>query len=69
MPTTIKRGTRVLVVEGPSKGREGEVTKLAREYDRDTETTRWTVWLDCGRFKIKTRLAWVREIQTGGDAS
>jgi ribosomal protein L24 len=62
MPTAIKKGSKVLVVEGPSKGREGTVTKLAREYDREMQVTRWTVWLDTGKWKIKTRLSWVREV-------
>jgi len=62
MPTAIKKGSKVLVVEGPSKGREGMVTKLAREYDREMQVTRWTVWLDTGKWKIKTRLSWVREV-------
>lgn len=67
MNKNIKRGSRVYCAEGPSKGREGTVTMVRREFDRDTETTRWIVHFDCGRFKIKTRLAWVREISVTAD--
>lgn len=58
--TDVKKGDKVLCVEGPSKGCEGEVTKIAREFDRDTATTRWTVWFDTEKYKVKTRLAWIR---------
>lgn len=66
MPQKLAKGTKALVVEGPSKGREGKVTKVAREYDREDQITRWMVWLDCTRFKVKTRLAFVRQIEQGG---
>lgn len=64
MKAEIKKGTKVVVVEGPQKGAEGIVTMVKREYDPDTQTTRWTVWAESldGGSRIKTRLAWVREI-------
>ena len=62
--TGIKKGTKIIVTEGPQKGQEGIVSMVRRVYDPETLTTRWTVWADSldGQKRIKTRLAWVREI-------
>ena len=64
MPTTIKKGTEVLVVEGPNQGVRGTVTQLQRVFDADSKVMRWTVWVDGGDGygRIKTRLSWVREV-------
>jgi ribosomal protein L24 len=59
MPTKIKKGSTVVIVEGPSQGVQGKVTQLLRVFDADSKVMRWTVWLNG---KIKTRLNWVREI-------
>lgn len=59
MPNTIKKGSNVVVVEGPDQGYTGVVTQLQRIFDPDDKVTRWTVWIGG---KIKTRLSWVREI-------
>ena len=66
--TEIKHGSKIIVVEGPHKGREGIVSMVRRVYDKETLTTRWTVWAEPleggdedGKNRIKTRLTWVRE--------
>lgn len=56
---TIKKGSTVLIVEGPHQGERGVVTQLLRIFDADSKVMRWTVWIN-GR--IKTRLNWVREV-------
>lgn len=64
MPKTIKKGSKILVVEGPQQGQRGIVSQVRRVFDADSNMTRWTVWandLDGGE-RIKTRLNWVREI-------
>jgi hypothetical protein len=64
MPPALKKGTKILVVEGPQQGAKGFVTQVQRVYDEEAKTKRWTVWADDieGGERIKTRLAWVREI-------
>lgn len=64
MPSAIKKGTKILVVEGPQQGQKGIVTQLLRVFDEEDRVTRWTVWADGldGGDRIKTRLNWVREI-------
>lgn len=59
MPNTIKKGSKVIVVEGNHQGEQGTVTQLQRIFDADSKVMRWTVWIN-GR--IKTRLNWVMEI-------
>lgn len=60
MPSkTIKKGSTVLVVEGPHQGEKGTVTQLLRIFDEDSKVMRWTVWVDS---RVKTRLSWVREV-------
>jgi ribosomal protein L24 len=59
MPTKIKKGSTVLVVEGPHQGERGIVSQIQHVFDVNSRVMRWTVWID-GR--IKTRLKWVREI-------
>ena len=63
MPQDIKRGSKIVVVEGIQCGMEGTVTLVQREYDKDDRVTRWMVWAD-GQHgdRIKTRLSWVREV-------
>lgn len=62
-----KKGTAVIVVEGPHKGTEGVVESVAREYDRETNTTGKRVRIrisdPSGEDEriIKTRLIYVRE--------
>lgn len=60
----IKKGTKILVTEGPDAGSEGIVSMVKRVYDEGTRTLRWTVWAESlnGGERIKTRLSWVREI-------
>ena len=65
MPSTIKKGSKVLVVEGPQQGEKGIVSMVRRVYDEDSQITRWMVWAENleGGEKIKTRLAWIREVE------
>ena len=66
MPGKIKKGTRIIVVEGSSIGARGIVTQIRRLYDEEDNTTRWVVWADdlAGGERIKTRLGWVRELDS-----
>lgn len=65
---SIKRGSRVLVVEGPDKGEEGVVSSVVRKYDPGTSTLGWRVKVEIPEKQdqaarvISTRLAWVREL-------
>jgi|KBSMisStandDraft_5_1062788.scaffolds.fasta_scaffold28045_8 ribosomal protein L24 len=59
MPNKIKKGSTVVIVEGPQQGAQGKVTQLIRAFDADAKVMRWTVWING---KIKTRLSWVREL-------
>ena len=64
MPQNITKGTKILVVEGPQQGQKGIVTRVQRVYSEDDHTMRKMVWADGidGGERIKTRLAWVREL-------
>jgi hypothetical protein len=65
-PGKVKKGSTVIVVEGPHKGAEGKVDELYRSYDRDSQTTAWRCIIevpgDSESGFIHTRLAWVRPI-------
>lgn len=65
MPHTIKKGSKIYVAEGPHQGQKGIVTQIQRVYDEDEHIRRWMVWADDveGGERIKTRLAWVRELE------
>jgi ribosomal protein S4E len=63
MPSTIKKGTLVLVVEGADQGSKGKVTSIFRKYDEEDRATRKMVsFEDESGHRITTRLAWVREL-------
>lgn len=66
MPSTIKKGSHVLVVEGPHNGEEGHVKELFRAYDAGTRTTHKLVVIEQGNphmvTTFSTQLAFVREI-------
>lgn len=64
MPNTIKKGSKIVVVEGAKQGELGIVTKVAKKYDEADRIYRWTVWAESldGGHRIKTRLSWVREL-------
>ena len=64
MPQKLKKGDRIYVTEGPQQGQQGIVTQVRRIFDEDDKKTRWVVWADsvAGEGRIKTRLAWCREI-------
>jgi ribosomal protein L24 len=60
---TIKKGTRVIVVEGADQGEKGIVTSIFRRYDEDDRATRKMVSFENETgHRITTRLAWVREL-------
>jgi ribosomal protein L24 len=61
MPSPIKKGTRVLVVEGVEQGSKGVITSVFRRYDEDDRARRKMVSIEdeTGRV-ITTRLSWVR---------
>lgn len=62
MPTTIKPGSWVICVEGPSQGERGKVTTVARRYDEDSQQTTKMVTFETERGRrITTRLSFVRE--------
>ena len=65
MPAKLKKGAKIYVSEGPQQGSKGIVTNVQRVYDEESRTTRWMVWADDleGGDRIKTRLAWVRELE------
>jgi len=61
--TTIKKGVKVIVVEGADQGEKGTVTSIFRRYDEDDRATRKMVsFEDETGHRITTRLAWVREL-------
>ncbi len=63
MPTTIKKGVRVLVVEGADIGEKGIVSSVFRRYDEDDRAARKMVSFETATgTRITTRLAWVREL-------
>jgi hypothetical protein len=66
MPAKLKKGAKIYVCEGPFQGARGVVTQVQRVFDEEDKTTRWTVWADDleGGERIKTRLNWVRELES-----
>ena len=65
MAPPLKKGAKILVVEGVQQGSQGIVTMVRRIFDEEDQKTRWVVWADAldGGDRIKTRLSWVRELQ------
>lgn len=64
MTAKIKKGSKIYVAEGPFQGSKGIVTQVQRIFDEEDRARRWMVWADDveGGERIKTRLAWVREL-------
>ena len=64
MKTTLKKGDKIIVVEGAQLGEKGIITNIQRVYVQEDRVTRWMVWADGieGGDRIKTRLSWVREL-------
>jgi ribosomal protein L24 len=61
--TTIKKGVRVIAVEGADQGEKGIVSSVFRRYDEDDKATRKMVSFENETgHRITTRLAWVREL-------
>lgn len=66
----MKKGSTVIVVEGPHRGKEGKVLDVYRSYDKESKTTGKRVEIELeeigqdGEKKvIQTRAAWAREIR------
>lgn len=64
MPSDVRVGSHVVVVEGANRGERGVVNKLERIYDEDTKTTGWRVDIETegGDILVRVRLAWVRKL-------
>jgi hypothetical protein len=68
--TAIRKGSKVVVVEGPSRGEQGIVLDVGRWYDPDTHTTGNRVKIELAgqdefedkKNTLTTRTAWVREL-------
>lgn len=63
-----RKGDRVIVVEGPSRGEYGIILKTERKYDLNTQSTGWRVLIELDDQPgdkpntLETRLAWVRKL-------
>jgi ribosomal protein L24 len=59
----IRKGSKVIVVEGPQAGTEGIVTHLERRYDPDRGKMAWRVTIQPPgetAAEVQTRLSWCR---------
>ena len=63
MPTSIKPGSQVTVIEGADRGERGKVTSIARRYDEGSgQTTKMVTFENEEGRRVTTRLSWVREL-------